>query len=83
MINDRDTDIALTASPLTGSTRKSGNFYTATLSRTAPGVNQPERKTVVYSDREKSRSFANHYANSISVGDTMSAARRQIRDFKM
>ena len=77
VINDRDTDIALTASPLTGSTRKSGNFYTATLSRTAPGVNQPERKTVVYSDREKSRSFANHYANFINddVGGTTSNPR--------
>ena len=71
-INDRETDIVLTASPLTGSTRKSGDFYTATLSRTAPGVNQPERKTVAYTDREKSRSFANHYASSIAtnVGGT-------------
>ena len=67
-INDGETDIALTALPLTGSTRKSGNFYTATLSRTAPGVNQPERKIVVYTDREKSRSFASHYASFIASG---------------
>ena len=76
-INDGQTDIELTASPLTGSTRKSGNFYTATLSRTAPGVNQPERKIVAYSDREKSRTFANHYASSIDadVGGTTSNPR--------
>ncbi len=76
-INDRETDIALTASPLTGSTRKSGKFYTATLSRTAPGVNQPERKIVAYTDREKSRSFANHYASFIidNVGGTKSNPR--------
>ena len=76
-INDRETDIVLTASPLKGSTRKSGNFYTASLSRTAPGVNQPERKIVAYTDREKSRSFANHYASSIiaDVGGTKSNPR--------
>ena len=67
-INDRGTDIEITASPLTGSTRKSGNFYTATLTYTAPGVSQPEHKTVVYTDREKSRSFADHYASSIGDG---------------
>ena len=67
-INDGETDIALTALPLTGSTRKSGNFYTATLSRTSPGVNQPERKAVAYTDRERSRTFANHYATSINSG---------------
>ena len=66
--NDRDTDIEITASPLTGSTRKSGNFYTATLTYTAPGVSQPEHKTVVYTDREKSRSFANHYLQYIDGG---------------
>ena len=78
-INDRSTEIVLTASPLTGSTRKSGGFYTATLSRTAPGVNQPERKIVAYTDREKSRSFANHYASSITddVGGTTSNPRFQ------
>ena len=76
-INTRQTDIELTALPLTGSTRKSGNFYTATLMRTAPGVNQPERKTVAYTDREKSRTFANHYASSIdaTVGGTTSNPR--------
>ena len=76
-INDGATDIALTASPLKGSTRKSGKFYTAALSRTAPGVNQPERKIVAYTDREKSRTFANHYANSIiaNVGGTKSNPR--------
>ena len=76
-INTRQTDIELTASPLTGSTRRSGNFYTATLMRTAPGVNQPERKTVVYTDREKTRTFANHYATSIDseVGGTTSNPR--------
>ena len=77
-INTRQTDIELTASPLTGSTRKSGNFYTATLMRTAPGVNQSERKTVVYTDREKTRTFANHYASSIAdVGGTTSNPRFQ------
>ena len=77
VINDKDTDIEIVASPLKGATRKSGNFYTATLMRTAPGVNQPERKTVVYSDREKARSFANHYATSIEadVGGTKSNPR--------
>ena len=78
-INTRQTDIELTASPLTGSTRGSGNFYTATLMRTAPGVNRPERKTVVYTDREKTRTFANHYASSIAddVGGTTSNPRFQ------
>ena len=78
-INDRDTDIELTAPPLQGSTRRSGDFYRATLTRTAPGVNQPERKTVAYTDRERSRTFANHYANSIAptpnVGGTTSNPR--------
>lgn len=76
-INSENTGIELAASPLTGSTRKSGDFYTATLSRTAPGVNQPERKIVVYTDREKSRTFANHYASSITstVGGTKSNPR--------
>ena len=76
-INTRQTDIELTAPPLTGSTRRSGNFYTATLMRTAPGVNQSERKTVVYTDREKTRTFANHYASSIdlTVGGTTSNPR--------
>ena len=76
-INDRDTDIELTASPLSGSTRKSGDFYRATLTRTAPGVNPPERKAVAYTDREKSRTFANHYASSINatVGGTTSNPR--------
>ena len=78
-INARDTDIELTASPLQGSTRKSGDFYNATLTRTAPGVSQPERKTVVYTDREKTRTFANHYASSIAsnVGGTTSNPRFQ------
>ena len=67
-INGRNTDIELTASPLQGSTRKSGDFYNATLRRTAPGVNQPERKAVAYTDRERSRTFANHYATSINSG---------------
>ena len=77
--NTRQTDIELTALPLTGSTRRSGNFYTATLMRTAPGVNRPERKTVVYTDREKTRTFANHYASSIAddVGGTTSNPRFQ------
>ena len=77
--NTRQTDIELTASPLTGSTRRSGNFYTATLMRTAPGVNRPERKTVVYTDHEKTRTFANHYASSIAddVGGTTSNPRFQ------
>ena len=70
-INERKTNIEIAASPLKGSTRTSGNFYTATLMRTAPGVNQPERKTAVYSDREKSRSFANHYAGSIIASSTV------------
>ena len=76
-INDRQTDIELTASPLEGSTRKSGDFYTATLRRTAPGVTQPEHKVVAYTDREKSRTFANHYATSIDseVGGTTSNPR--------
>ena len=78
-INTRQTDIELTASPLTGSTRRSGNFYTATLTRTAPGVNRPEHKTVVYTDREKTRTFANHYARYIAtvvtVGGTTSSPR--------
>ena len=39
--------------------------------RTAPGVNQPERKTVVYTDREKTRTFANHYADSIIAPSTV------------
>ena len=73
-INARHTDVELTASPLSGSTRKSGDFHRATLTRTAPGVNQPERKTVAYTDREESRAFANHYAqyinNSTSGGTT-------------
>ena len=78
-INTRQTDIELTALPLTGSTRRSGNFYTATLMRMAPGVNQSERKTVVYTDREKTRTFANHYASSIAddVGGTTSNPRFQ------
>ena len=70
-INDRATDIVLTASPLTGSTRKAGDFYTATLMRTAPGVGQPERKIVAYTDREKSRTFAHHYASSIGTTATV------------
>ena len=76
-INTGQTDIELTASPLTGSTRKSGNFYTATLTRTAPGVGQPERKTIGYTDREKSRTFSNHYASFINdtVGGTTSNPR--------
>ena len=80
-INDKNTAIEITASPLKGTTRTSGKFYTATLMRTAPGVNQPERKTVVYSDREKSRSFGNHYASSIiapaTVGGTKANPRFQ------
>ena len=80
-INDRNTAIEIVASPLTGSTRTSGKFHTATLMRTAPGVNQPERKTVVYTDREKSRTFANHYASSIvapaTVGGTKANPRFQ------
>ena len=67
-INDRGTDIQLTATPLTGSTRRSGDFYTATLTRTAPGVNQPQHKVVAYTDRERSRTFAEHYASSINAG---------------
>ena len=76
-INERNTGIELTASPLKGSTRKSGNLYTATLTRTAPGVNQPEHKVVAYTDREVSRSFANHYGGFISddVGGTKTKPR--------
>ena len=76
-INAKQTAIELTASPLEGSTRKSGDFYNATLKRTAPGVTQPERKTVAYTDLEKSRTFANHYASSIDaeVGGTTSNPR--------
>ena len=42
-------------------------------------MNQPERKTVVYTDREKTRTFANHYASFIrataTVGGTTSNPR--------
>jgi peptidoglycan hydrolase CwlO-like protein len=66
-ISATGTALKLEASPLTGGTSSvSGNFKgsKATLTRTVPGSGVKQRM-VVYTDREVSRTFANHFGEFI------------------